>query len=196
MAEESQERRGSFPGAVARGASGLVVLAGCLALAGWLFDMETLKSVLPGRIAMNPVTAVCFILGGTGGALWAVAPPEAGPGGGAARLAAVCGGIIAGVAVLRLGGYLFGWDTGVDQLLFRSKLDVGGAFPNRMAPNTAFNFLLVGLGLAFFDRETRGGFRPAQSLALAAALIALLALTGYFYSVVAFYGAPSTIPMA
>src|SRR5262245_24717933 len=143
MVETSQGRGGSLAGAIARGASGLVILVACLTLAGWLFDVEVLKSVLPGRIAMNPVTALCFLL--SGAALWRLREESR-----ADRIAYVCGGVVAVVAVLRLGGYLFGWDTGVDQLLFRGKLDVGGAFPNRMAPNTAFNFLLVGLGLAGF----------------------------------------------
>ena len=44
-------------------AASIVGLIGVSVLAGWAFHIETLKSVLPGFIAMQPWTAVSFILG-------------------------------------------------------------------------------------------------------------------------------------
>jgi diguanylate cyclase (GGDEF)-like protein len=64
-----------------------------------------------------------------------------------------------------------------------------------MAPNSAINFLLIGLALATIDR----GFRriwPAQFLTVVAAMSSLLALMGYAYGVKSFYGIGSYIPMA
>src|SRR5262245_38125047 len=40
----------------------MVVGSGVLNLIGWAFDISALKSVIPGQVAMNPATAVCFIL--------------------------------------------------------------------------------------------------------------------------------------
>src|SRR5689334_20048600 len=46
----------------------LVVTCGLLVLLGWTFDIEAFKSLLhPDNIAMNPATALCFLL--CGGAL-------------------------------------------------------------------------------------------------------------------------------
>src|SRR5262249_42649665 len=46
----------------------IVALLGALALVGWALDMEALKSVLRDRVAMNPLTALGFLL--AAGALW------------------------------------------------------------------------------------------------------------------------------
>jgi hypothetical protein len=46
-----------------------VIVLSCLVLIGWLLDMETLKTVFPGMVAMNPGgTALAFLFGG--GSLW------------------------------------------------------------------------------------------------------------------------------
>ena len=37
--------------------SAAAVLMGCLVLIGWLLDVEGLKAILRGRVAMNPATA-------------------------------------------------------------------------------------------------------------------------------------------
>src|SRR5690349_19327939 len=38
----------------------LVAAVALLVFIGWIFDIGELKSVLPGFISMNPVTALCF----------------------------------------------------------------------------------------------------------------------------------------
>jgi PAS domain S-box-containing protein len=64
-----------------------------------------------------------------------------------------------------------------------------------MAPNTAACFLLCGLALSLLNVRLRK-FRPAEPLALLAALISLLAIIGYSYSTVSLIGIESYIPMA
>jgi signal transduction histidine kinase/DNA-binding response OmpR family regulator len=187
----SQGSLASFRAAVRVAAAG-VMLVGCLALAGWAFDLEPLKTLLPGRVAMNPVTALCFLLGAV--SLWLQSGPTTA---GIRRLAVGCALIIVGVAIVRLAGYAGCPDVGIDRLFFREKLDAAAGFPpNRMAPNTAMAFLLLGLGLALLDWETRRGLRASQCLLLVTGLVALLALTGYGYSVFALYHVGDYIPMA
>lgn len=174
-------------------AAAAVILIGLLVVVGWAFDLEVLKRLLLGRLAMNPVTALAFILGGVSLRLSVAERPDPRT----RRLARATGLAVAVVGLLRLGACLSGWDIGIDQWLFAAKLAASGnSVPNRMAPNTALTFVLIVLGLASLDRETSRGRRPAQSLGIAVAVVALIALLGYAYGVDHFYDVPSFIPMA
>jgi serine phosphatase RsbU (regulator of sigma subunit) len=171
----------------------VAVLVGCLVLVGWLFDIEALKRIVPSLVAMNPATAICFILAGI--ALWlcwdANADPRAQR---AARLCAVC---VALIGLLKLIGILAGWDAGIDQLLFHDKLAaIGDGLPNRMAPNTALNFVLLGLALLMLDVKTSSGYLPSQFIAIVAILIATVPIIGYAYGISSFMGIGSYIRMA
>ena len=42
-------------------ASALAILVGCMVVVGWTLDVGVLQRVLPGLVAMNPVTAVSFV---------------------------------------------------------------------------------------------------------------------------------------
>jgi phosphoserine phosphatase RsbU/P len=165
--------------AFAAGASVAAVLLGGLVLIGWQFDLPALKTILPRLFRMNPAVALSFVLGGT--AMWVEAGEQP-----ASRLhrhiARACAGIVVIIGAARFLGYLFGFDPLVDSFLFRSQLDRQATL-NRMAPNTAFNFLITGLALLSIDLQVRRGWRPAQLLALTAAIIAALAFMGYTYDV-------------
>src|SRR6267143_4350756 len=175
------------------GASAAVTVVGAATLLGWWLDIEPLKRGIGDAVAMNPATAVCFILAGA--SLW-LARTE-GVSSRRRRLAAGLALAVAFVAVVRLAGYFLGAEVGVDQLLFRERLaDAVAGRPNRMAPNTALCFLLAGVAILVLDVETRRGRRPAQFLALATGAIALQALLGYVYGAVFLIGAASFIPMA
>jgi signal transduction histidine kinase/CheY-like chemotaxis protein len=185
----------------ARAASAAVFLVGCLVLLGWVSDRDALTSVIPGLVAMNPLTALAFILASV--SLWQLAGRRRAEAG-TRRVAWACAALVVLAASLKLNGYLLNqlfsdrqaaWDLGIDRLLFGEKLDAADP-PNRMAPNTALNFLLIGLALLFLDVETRRHRRPAQLAALAATLVSLLAIVGYAYSAMFLYGVGPFIPMA
>src|SRR5262245_13506672 len=104
-------------------AAGLLVLVGTLVLLGWLFWVEALKSALPGRVAMNPLTAVGFMLAGA--ALWLLRAEEGNPR--RRRWGYACGIAVALFGAARLFGYATGWDPGIDRILFHGRLGaVGG----------------------------------------------------------------------
>jgi signal transduction histidine kinase len=109
----------------------------------------------------------------------------------------VLAGIVVLGGLLRLADYVFGLGLHLDLLLFPGRVTSVGVYPpSEMAPNTALNFVLCGLGLLLFDVETWRGFRPGQALVLVAGLIALLALVGYSYRVLSLYRIGQAIPMA
>ena len=177
----------------AAGAASLIpLLVGVVVLIGWAAEIETFKRVVPGLTAMNPATAIGFIL--LGWSLAVLSHDSAG------TLRAIAVGL-ALVAVLlgmsRIAALLGLTDLQMDQLLFRDKLaaaDFGR--PNHMAPNTAVNFVLLGTALAIIDRPLGRVRWPAQLLAVVAAMTSLLALTGYAYGLRSLYEIGSNIAMA
>src|SRR5690349_3418194 len=134
---------------ISRAASIGVIAVSCLVLIGWTLDIEVLKSMFPGMVAMNPGgTAVAFLLGGA--ALWLLQPEQ----GHAKRrlLGLACAAGVTLVAAARLAGYCLQWDFGPDRWLFSARLEEY-SIPNRMAPNTAINFVLLGFALLYLDRK-------------------------------------------
>ena len=184
-----------LPDLVLRAASAVAVLAGCSVLAGWTLDVDVLKRILPGLVAMNPTTAIAFVLAGI--ALWLLRIQNT-----ASRLRHIARGLafaVALVGLIKLVGILSGWDMGIDALLFRGKLESEAAVtgvPNRMAPNTALNFFLLGCAQLLVDRQARRSLWLAQLLILVSLAASLLAIVGYAYGVTSFYGVASFIPMA
>lgn len=172
---------------------GVAATAGGLALVGWQFDIESLKNLIPGAVAMNPITALTFLAAAA--SLWLLTRFQAGsPARGIGYALAACV-LLSGLA--KLVEILFGLQLGHDRILFADRLaTAGGPFPNRIAPNTAINFTLIGAALLGLDRDTGRGFRPAQALALPALLLSLAAIIGYGYGVGPLYAIPSYIPMA
>ena len=195
---------------------------GVLVLTGWAFNIQPLIRLLPSVVAMNPMTAVGFVLAGVccwilnrraagglkanvmgegsvpqffrvgGGKNWELTPRPAND-----FWTFVIGGGVATIGLLRLLESVLGLDLRVDQLLFPNKVTGGSGFPpSEMAPNTALNFLLCGLALLLFDVETRQRIYPSQGLILVAGWVALLAIIGYTYRVLLFYRLGAGLPMS
>lgn len=172
---------------LASAASVIPIAVGLLVLFGWWQDVEGLKRILPGLVAMNPTTAVAFIFLGISLAFASRAR----------RLSEVFALAAALIGAIKLLDVLTPLDLGIDRILFRSRLafaDLG--LPNRMAPNTALNLLLQGIALATIDRPLWRIHWPAQFLAVISAMSSLLALIGYAYGVKSFYGIGAYVPMA
>ncbi len=175
-------------------ASAATILIGCLVIVGWQFDIESLKRIAPGMTAMNPGgTALLFVL--TGISLWGYIV-NTGPR--VALLSHICAWCILFCALLLIAGILFGWHSGLDRFLFKEKLEqeaLLAGHPNRMAPNTAVAFLLVGVALALFDVKI-WRLWLAQLMGAALAFSALLTMIGYAYNSLPLVGVQHFIPMA
>jgi signal transduction histidine kinase len=142
---------------------------------------------------MVPNTALAFILASV--SLWLLRTEESA--GRWRRCARACAGVVTLIGLLTLGEYLSGRDLKIDTLLFSDSLHGAGAsFPGRPSPHTALGFLLVGIALLLLSARSGRKHGPAQLLTLAAFLIALLALIGYFYEVAFLYGITAYTGMA
>src|SRR5437016_2922715 len=82
--------------------SGLGICVSCLVLAGWAFDISTLRSVIPAQPQMVPNTAITFVLASV--SLWMLWREEKYQR--ASVLAWICALAVIFVGLLTLGEYL------------------------------------------------------------------------------------------
>ncbi|MEH1985364.1 MULTISPECIES: PAS domain-containing sensor histidine kinase [unclassified Nostoc] len=111
----------------------------------------------------------------------------------------VCAIAVTTIAALTLCQYLFGWNLGIDELVFRdSPTSIATSHPGRMGLNTALNFILISVALQILIHlTTHRSYWYAQIIALIATLISFQVLMGYAYQVEVLYGlAPYTTSMA
>jgi diguanylate cyclase (GGDEF)-like protein len=149
---------------------------GALVLVGWVLDVRVLVAVIPGQVTMKPNTAVCFILSAVALAVTAAAFPRA------AVVRVACVTLVVLLAGATLLEYVCGTRLGIDELLFREPvLSSGSSHPGRMAPNTAVNFVLLGLSFLVAPRRSRNAARVAQALTFVAMFVTLVATLGYAY---------------
>lgn len=167
---------------------GIVALVGLLVLVGWTLDIALLKSVFPGLATMKANTAIAFCLSGLSLILLTVEGSNQSPGLLRVNIGNLCAFSVMMLGLLTLSEYIFGWDIGIDQLLFRdTAAAIQRSAPGRMSPITAINFLLIGGGLLLLNVETRLGCCPTHWLTVIAAFNASLALLGYAYGVESLY---------
>ena len=154
----------------------LVIAVTAIALgviAGWIFEISTLKSVIPGLISMKVNTAACLLL-------TAVAMGLSGwTGGGQARVISIriATSLVTAIAAAAILQHLTGWDLRIDELFVKETDTVG--LPGRMALTTAVALLLVHGGLWLADRP--GGYDTAQGAMLGASLVATFDGVGYIF---------------
>jgi signal transduction histidine kinase len=159
-------------------AGGCVALVGALVLAGWWFDIASFKSVY-GPITMKSNAAMALLMCGSG--LLAHAR-------GFRRIGICFAAVTATLGALTLSQHLFGWNLGLDELLFLEPAGAAAtASPNRMGPNAAMSLTLAGTALLLLFRGTSRAIRIAQSLAIVAVLLAMLAVAGYVYGAFELY---------
>jgi signal transduction histidine kinase/DNA-binding response OmpR family regulator len=168
--------------ALSRASSCLIAVVGLAVLLGWRFDIELLRAGLPGRTPVNPATAVALLLAAC--ALWmhhqAKGRPDSAP---VRWLAVTAASLVIALGVITLTGYFIGRNLRVDQVLFGAQLA-----GNRIAPNTGFALLLIGVALWLLNSPRRLRRALEQPVALFPIGVALISLLGYAYSAEGMYG--------
>jgi class 3 adenylate cyclase len=161
---------------------------GLCVLLSWATGVSPLRGTFWTSISMNPLTAVEFVLCGVSLAWQAAADSRR-------RVARVLAALVVGLAFAKLLSFV-GIDGAVDRWLFADRLDFQQAFPNRMAPNTALNFVFIGLALFFLRTRTAAGRWVSEGWVIPPMLITLCGLTGYAYANVALTQIGAYIPIA
>jgi two-component system cell cycle sensor histidine kinase/response regulator CckA len=169
-----------------------------MVLLGWTLGIESLKRIFPGFVAMNPTTAIGFIVAGASLLFFWRREKSLVP--------IIIGKSLAGFLVffgaLKLCEYEFGWHWSFDQFLFQNQIQHHTEFynqkglPNQVAPNTALNFLMSGLALWLLHSSRHRFSRPAQNISLVLLFVSLVPLLGYAYHASYLYSIGSYIPMA
>jgi PAS domain S-box-containing protein len=164
-----------------------------LVIAGWQFNIDLLKSPISNLNAMNPTTAVAFILAGLSYLLLnsrhkTIAKRNVG------KILAI--GLLV-IGFIRVVDSSSTFSIPIDQFLYVTQLvDAGTGEVVRMASNSAFNFVLLAIALLTLHKDTQRIKMPAQFISIIILIAALLSILTYIYRAQALNGIIAKIPMA
>jgi signal transduction histidine kinase/ActR/RegA family two-component response regulator len=162
---------------------GLAVFAFCIggaALLGWILDNEFLKKIHPALVSMKANTAVCLML--VAASCFLINDRSQSQSKRAVRQ--LLAALVALVGLVTLSEHLFGWNTGLDQLLFHETPEEAGlSFPGRMGVAASLNFFFLGIALSLLDARTRRWFRVSNIAVILVVTVTLLVFLYYFYGI-------------
>lgn len=150
-------------------------------IAGWLFDVTILQSIIPGFISMKINTAICFLLSGM-----LLMSLTLGKWNNGYRLVAL---FIVVFGIVTFSQNIFSYDLGIDQLILTDNEAIKNRlpYPGRPSPSAAFCFSLYGFALLGITSRNFRLKKWAQYSLHLITLISFIALLGYMFSVAAFY---------
>lgn len=162
----------------------IVALIAAVVLASWTFDFHLMLRIAPDGTAMIPITAVCFLA-----AALSLSLADRASRSDLTRWAqTVLALVVAATAMAEIAEYAYGWNLGIDLLIFRDQvLAAPWGPPGRMAVNSAAALLLMAFGLLSIDHDVKTRSFRSQVFASAGILIALVALLGYVFKVRGLY---------
>src|SRR2546429_9317839 len=168
--------------ALSGASSGLFAVVGLAVLPGGQFDIELLRAGYPPRAQVTPKTALALLLAACALGMHhqARGSPDSAP---VRWLAVTAASLVIALGVITLTGYFIGHNLRVDQVLFGAQLA-----GNRVAPNTGFALLLIGVALWLLNSPRPLQRALEQLVALFPIGVALISLLGYAYSAEAMYG--------
>ena len=166
--------------AVSNGLAAFAFAIGGAGLLGWILDNEYLKRIFPSLVTMKANTAVCLMLVAV--SVFLINDRSASPiKRGIRQIFAFIVGL---VGLITLSEYVFGWNTGLDQLLFyESQAEAGLSFPGRMGVAASLNFFFFGIALSLFDARAKRWFRISNVAVLLVVSVTLLVFLYYFYGI-------------
>lgn len=172
----------------------IVMLSTILVLYGWQFEIEYLKRVIPGLVAMNPLTAILFLISSVTLCLVVFKPnkPSA-----INAFITIFSLFIMAMATVHLMALIFDLGLRIDSFFFTGPIlsDASMGKQSEMAANTALNFVLSGTAILLSTKGT-GRIQFSQYLSIIIFFIALFSIVGYLYRIPEFYSILLYLPMA
>lgn len=174
-------RRAWLSRQIARLCGAMLVLLGGVVMAGWWMRLEAVVQIRPGFTPMQYNTALCFLLCGAGLLASTLRRP------GAVLTCGCVAGLIATATMLQ---YLTGLSLGIDELFIDHFTTVETTHPGRMAPNTAFAFMLAAAFLLLSVSSWRAPLSMNLMLLASPTIVGLsvLSLVGYAAGIEALFG--------
>lgn len=142
-----------------------VVVLGLAVMLGWILNVQLLMSVVPGAVAMQFNTALCFVFVASG--IIMITKQGLAP----ASLVAFPAAMIAFLTMFQ---YRTGIEIGIDSLFWDHQYAENTSAPGRMAPNTALAFVAVFFAILYRDR-----IKLMRFLAGAVFFMGLSSVVGY-----------------
>ncbi|MDJ1484724.1 ATP-binding protein [Cytophagaceae bacterium YF14B1] len=161
-------------------------------LTGWQFNIDLLRRVISGLVAMNPTTAVLFIFYG-----FAFICLQS-----ASHFYQVTGIIFLGLVIcisgIKITQYIADIPNGIDSILYSDSLkeDIKYNTPNRMSIITAISFLVNSISLYLYTKPILQKRSLANYPLAIGIFISLLSVIGYIYRVDINYSVLQRFPMA
>ena len=155
-----------------------------LALLGWHFQIDVLKSIAPGFVSMKFNTAVCIVL-------VAIAHINLVFNGHEKKWHAISHfsmSLVLAISIATALQYILKIDLGIDELFYPDPKDVLTGFPGRLAPVTAASFTLLWLAYVCVHFPPIPFYRLAQSILLITGLISFQALVAYSLGIQSSFG--------
>ncbi len=141
-----------------------VLVISAAGIIGWVIDFQFLRSPIHGFAPIRPITAVLFILI-SAAFIWRLVAPEY-PG--SLAWLRFTGFLASVIGSLFLVSYVLGISTPLDNFLVPEGVLIADIAGNRMPPQSALNFLLLGVALALAEKRGRlgqlGGILTVASL--------------------------------
>ena len=159
----------------------LLLSLGAIVCVGWYTGLEALIQVHPSFVPMQFNTALGFSLLGL--SLLSYARDYR------SLSRWLAGGVIL-LGGLTLLEYLFNLNLYIDELFMEHYITVETSHPGRMAPNTALNFVLSGLGICFMSQQRSRvwALSNASFLGALSTGLGMVALLGYLFQLPEAYG--------
>ncbi len=175
----------------ARVAAGIALTIGVIALVGWATGSELLTAGWPGMPPIKVNAACGVILAGL--SLWLSSSYPVRWQAGLADACAIASGALGAVT---LAEYAWGWDLGIDQLLFADVPTAAAPFPGRMALNAAVALVLLAGALWRRARLSGRQLWVAEGCAVGVQVVSTSALLGYLFGSESFTGVGNYSHMA
>jgi len=158
----------------------LSILVGFLAITGWIFDIQVLKSVITGFPNMKFNSAVCFILAGISLIMLLSEKTSS------RSVSKLLSLLVFLIGLISFTENLFHYNSGLDDLFFYNTTfsSPGSA---RMASATSFSFMLIGISFFAIRSPRHRVHSVMQYLLHFVSVTATIVIIGYLYGVPTFY---------